>query len=193
MGFGKYGFSIFEQKTLCYDFFFGKKARSSSWFRFWTHLLLLSKEIKNCSKISNKTWIFNQNIILHWIHFSGLQTCYETFLNFFIHCDYHLLIVDRETAQNDFGEVFFWKTEAPLLLILKVSHVAFEAFANRFQFGSVLRSAKVVRDMQAGFFKEFFLQYRAVQKSQLLPPAFQTSINLTEEIPLHFDLLCRNP
>ena len=115
MGFGKYGFSIFEQKTLCYDFFFGKKARSSSWFRFWTHLLLLSKEIKNCSKISNKTWIFNQNIILHWIHFSGLQTCYETFLNFFIHCDYHLLIVDRETAQNDFGEVFFFFEKLKLL------------------------------------------------------------------------------
>ena len=92
-------------------------------------------------------------------------------MNFFIHCDYHLLIVDRETAQNDFGEVFL-KTEATLLLILKVSHVAFEAFANRFQFGSVLRSAKVVRDMQAGFSKEFFLQYRAVEKKPTFASSF---------------------
>ena len=37
----------FQQKMLCYDFFFGEKApRSSSWFRFWTHLLLL-KVTKN--------------------------------------------------------------------------------------------------------------------------------------------------
>ena len=83
---GNYGFSIVEQKTLCYDFFGEKALRSTSKlvvvFRFWTHLLLR----KVSEKVTKKSQYFIScsNVKLTIARFARLQTKKsETFLNNF--------------------------------------------------------------------------------------------------------------
>ena len=111
------------------------------------HTFCFSKWLKICLKMSHS-----------FIHEN------ETLLKDFPPLCAYLLIATMAEQRNRTKRFFeVWK----LKLCLKVSHVAFEAFANRFQFGSVLRSAKVVRDMQAGFFKEFFPTIFFSGKSQV--------------------------
>ena len=144
---GKYGFSISNRKCYAMIFFSVKKHLEAHRGLGFGHTFCFSKWLKICLKMSHS---FIREI--------------ETFLKDFPPLCAYLLIATMAEQRNRTKRFFeVWK----LKLCLKVSHVAFEAFANRFQFGSVLRSAKVVRDMQAGFFKEFFPTIFFSGKSQV--------------------------
>ena len=156
---GKYGFSISNRK--CYAMiFFGEKApRSSSWFRFWTHLLLL-KVTKKCLK---KSHCFIREI--------------ETFLKDFPPLCAYLLIATMAEQRNR-TKRFFWslKTEA----LPESLSCGIWGFCQSFSIWLCASFCQSGSRHASWFFQRIFSYHFLQRKKPSLPPGFKhIVVNLT--------------
>ena len=156
---GKYGFSISNRK--CYAMiFFGEKApRSSSWFRFWTHLLLL-KVTKKCLKKSH--CFIREN---------------ETLLKDFPPLCAYLLIATMAEQRNR-TKRFFWslKTEA----LPESLSCGIWGFCQSFSIWLCASFCQSGSRHASWFFQRIFSYHFLQRKKPSLPPGFKhIVVNLT--------------